>query len=79
MSEPTLVSDLAFRWIITIMTGSVAGTWLVYDALKLYWLRNEDSDNPMIHDKRFGYSCGIVVGLIGVTGCLKFLSYHGMI
>jgi hypothetical protein len=76
MTEPTLVSDLAFRWIITLMTGLVAGTWLVYDALKLYWLRNEDGRNPTIHDKRFGYACGVVIGIIGVVGCFRF---HGVI
>jgi hypothetical protein len=71
MSEH-LVSHTVFVWFISLMTGLVAGTWFVYDALKLWWLRKEDGRNPTIHDKRFGYSIGIFVGAIGVLGILKY-------
>ncbi len=76
MSEPLLVSPDTFKWTITLITGIVAGIWLVYDALKLFWLRKQDGDDPVIHDKRFGYVCGVIIGIIGVSGCLRF---HGVI
>jgi len=67
-----LVSHTVFVWFMTLFTGVVAGTWLVYDGLKLYWLRNADKNDPTVHDKRFGYSIGMLVGLIGVLGVLKY-------
>jgi hypothetical protein len=72
-----LVSDEAFRWILTILTGGFAGTWLVYDAISLVRSRREDRKrDPLIHDKRFGYVIGMLVGFIGVWGCLRF---HGVV
>jgi hypothetical protein len=67
-----LVSYDVFVWFISIFTAGVAGTWLVYDALKLWWLRGADKTDPMVHDKRFGYGLGLFVGLIGVLGVVKF-------
>jgi hypothetical protein len=76
MSDP-IVSEEVFKWAITIMTGGLAGTWFVYDALKLYWLRNADrKSEPELHDKRFGYGVGVIIGFIGVWGCLRF---HGVV
>ena len=71
-----LVSDHVFVWILTLLTASVAFTWFVYDALKLWWLRGADRRDPTIHDKRFGYGIGVLVGLVGVIGCLRF---HGVL
>ena len=68
-----LVSDDVFKWALTIITGSVAGTFLVIDAIRLVRLR---SDAPNAHDKRFGYFIGAVIGFIGVWGCLRF---HGVV
>ena len=28
--------------------------------------------DPLVRDRRFGYAMGIVIGLIGVVGCLRF-------
>lgn len=67
-----LVSYQAFRWILTGLTGGLAGTWLVYDAINLIRIRNADRTDPTVRDKRFGYVIGIVVALVGVVGCLKF-------
>jgi hypothetical protein len=68
-----LVSDEVFKWVLTIITGSVAGTFLVVDAIRLVRLRG---DGPNNHDKRFGYGIGVVIGFIGVWGCLRF---HGVV
>lgn len=67
-----LVSHTVFVWFMTLFTGIVAGTWFVYDALKLYWLRNADKTDPTVHDKRFGYAIGMIIGAIGVIGVLKY-------
>jgi hypothetical protein len=67
-----IVSNTVFVWFMSLLTGLVAGTWFVYDALKLYWLRNADGRDPVIHDKRFGYGIGVVIGAIGVIGVLKY-------
>ncbi|HSN29224.1 MAG TPA: hypothetical protein VLT45_23205 [Kofleriaceae bacterium] len=64
-----LMSPYAFKWFLTFLTGSLAGIWFVYDAIKLVRLR---PDTPSVGDKRFGYAMGVVIGAIGVTGCLLF-------
>ena len=64
-----LVSPLAFKWFLTLMTGIVAGVWFMWDAIKLARLRGDDA---VTSDKRFGYAMGVVIGAIGVTGCLLF-------
>jgi len=64
-----LVSPLVFKWFLTLFTGIVAGIWFVWDAIKLARLRGNDA---VTADKRFGYAIGIVIGAIGVIGCLKF-------
>jgi hypothetical protein len=44
----------------------------VWDAIKLVRLRNANSADPVVRDKRFGYAIGVAIGAIGVIGCLKF-------
>ncbi|MEO8702549.1 MAG: hypothetical protein ABI867_21065 [Kofleriaceae bacterium] len=68
-----LVNDDVFKWVLTIITGSVAGMFLVVDAIRLVRVK---SSTPNAHDKRFGYFIGAVVGFIGVWGCLRF---HGVV
>lgn len=67
-----LVSHTVFVWFLSLFTGVVAFTWFVYDAIKLFWLRKADGRDPVIHDKRFGYGIGVVIGAIGVLGVLKY-------
>jgi hypothetical protein len=67
-----LVSHTVFVWFLTLFTGIVAFTWFVYDAIKLLRLRNADGRDPVVHDKRFGYGMGVVIGAVGVLGVLKY-------
>jgi len=67
-----LMSPVAFKWFLTLITGVIAGTWFLYDALKLWRLRNADKTDPTVRDKIFGYSMGVLIGGTGVTGCLLF-------
>jgi hypothetical protein len=67
-----IVSQTAFAWIVTGLTGGVAGAWFVYDVINLIRIRRADGADPLISDRRFGYLMGIVIGLGGVLGCLRF-------
>lgn len=67
-----VMSPLAFKWFVTILTGGVAGTWFFYDAYKVWRLRHADQTDPVVRDKIFGYTMGVIIGALGVIGCLKF-------
>ena len=67
-----LVSYTVFAWIVTILTGGLAGSWFVYDIINLIRLRGADTRDPLVRDRRFGYFIGIAIGFIGVLGCLRF-------
>jgi hypothetical protein len=67
-----LISDGAFRMMLTIATGLMAGLWVVHDVLFLARLRGADRRNAVVRDQRFAYVMGIVIGIIGVVGTLRF-------
>jgi hypothetical protein len=67
----TLVPEWVFRLTISIVTGGVAASWLIHDLVLLARLRGRGRD-PLVADKRFGYAMGIVIGMIGVIGTLRF-------
>lgn len=72
MSDPIL-SPEAFKWFLTITTGGLAGSWLVYDTINLIRLPSREERDPGVrHDKKFGYLMGILIGAAGVWGCLMF-------
>lgn len=73
--NPTIVSQHVFEWFLTLTVGIVAAAWFVYDSINLYRLRGADRADPTVHDKRFGYVMGIVIGAVGVAGALRF---HGV-
>jgi hypothetical protein len=68
----TLVSDPAFRLFLSAITGGVAAVWIVHDLVLIARLRGADRRDPLVADKRFGYAMGIVIGVIGVIGTLRF-------
>jgi hypothetical protein len=67
----TLLSDPAFRAILSVITGGVAAVWVIHDIVLLARLRGVRPD-PLVGDKRFGYAMGIVIGMVGVVGTLAF-------
>ena len=67
-----LMSATVFKWFITLLTGGVAASWAIYDGINLLRARGADSANPIVRDRRFGYVMGIVIGVLGVIGCLRF-------
>ncbi len=71
-----ILSDTAFRWILTALVGGVSAMWLVYDARNLWRSRDADRKDPLAGDRRFGYSMGVIIALIGIIGALRF---HGVV
>jgi hypothetical protein len=71
-----LVDATTFKWILTILTGALAGVWVLYDIRNLVVTRKLDRSDPVVRDRHFGYVMGIVIGVVGVIGCLKF---HGVV
>lgn len=67
-----LVTETTFRILLSVITGGVAGAWAIHDLLFLARLRGTDRRDPLVADQRFGYVMGIVIGLIGVVGTLRF-------
>ena len=67
-----LMSPTGFKWFLTILTGGLAGAWFIYDSINLIRTRNHDRKDPVVRDKHFGYVIGILIGIIGVLGCLRF-------
>ena len=70
MTNPMTPSQ--FTWFLTILTGGLAGAWFIYDTINLIRTRNYDRGDAVVRDKHFGYVIGIVIGIIGVVGCLRF-------
>ena len=67
----TELPDGTFRLLLSLITGVVAAAWTIHDAVLIARLRGDRRD-PGVADKRFGYAMGIVIGLIGVVGTLRF-------
>jgi hypothetical protein len=75
--QAPIVSVIAFKWFLTILTGGLAGSWLVYDAFNLVRMHRKGATrDASSHDKHFGYVIGVIIGVIGVWGCLRF---HGVV
>lgn len=70
MTEP--MSPTTFKWFLTILTGGLAGIWIIYDFINLIRTRKLDRSDPVVRDKHFGYVMGIVIGVVGMIGCLLF-------
>jgi hypothetical protein len=66
-----LVPDPVFRLLLSVVTGGVAGLWVIHDLVFLIRLRGVRRD-PRVGDQRFGYAMGILIGTIGVVGTLRF-------
>ena len=67
-----LMSFDAFKLFISLLTGVVAGLWGVIDLIRFVRLRRADKDDPIVGDKRFGYAIGVMIGVIGVYGVLRY-------
>lgn len=71
MTAPSIAPDSPFGLFLSVVTGGVAALWVIHDLVFLARLRGQPSD-PLVHDQRFGYVMGVVIGIIGVIGTLRF-------
>jgi hypothetical protein len=64
-----IVSHQTFMYFCSLATVGLAGSWLVYDAIRLrrFWPEGERA-----HDEIFGSIIGIAVSLIGLAGVVRF-------
>ena len=67
-----LVPESVFRLFLALITGGVAAVWVVHDVVLIARLRGADRRDPLVADQRFGYVMGIVIGIIGIVGTLRF-------
>jgi hypothetical protein len=71
----TELPDGVFRFLISLFTGGFAGAWLIHDLLFLARVRRQrraGRRDPLVADQVFGYATGIVIGIIGLVGTLRF-------
>jgi hypothetical protein len=71
----TELPDGVFRALISLFTGGFAGAWLVHDLLFLARAarhRRAGRRDPILADQMFGYAVGIMIGVIGLVGTLRF-------
>jgi hypothetical protein len=67
-----VMSPTAFKWFLTILTASLAGFWAIWDTKNLIRARHLDRSDPIVRDRHFGYVIGIIIGVVGVIGALRF-------
>jgi hypothetical protein len=67
-----LISPTAFKWVLTFLVGALAGAWMIYDTINLIRTRNLDRSDAVVRDRHFGYVMGIIIGIVGVLGTLRF-------
>ena len=71
----TELPDGVFRLLISLFTGGLAGAWLIHDLLFLARALRQRSAGRrarLVGDQVFGYAIGIVIGVIGLVGTLRF-------
>lgn len=68
----TELPDSVFRMLLSVLTGGFAGAWLIHDLVLIARLAGADRRDPRVADQRFGYVIGIVIGVVGVLGTLRF-------
>jgi hypothetical protein len=68
----TLMPDAAFHWVLSALVGGVAAGWAIHDLVLIARLRGADRRDPKVRDQRFGYAIGILIGMIGIVGTLRF-------
>jgi NAD/NADP transhydrogenase beta subunit len=68
----TELPDGVFRAFLSAITGVVAVLWAIHDVVLLARLRGANRRDPLVADKQFGYAIGVVIGVIGIVGTLRY-------
>jgi hypothetical protein len=67
-----LVSETTFRLLLSAVTGGLATGWVIYDLVALRRLQAANARDPIVADKRFGHTMGIVIEILAIVGTLRF-------
>lgn len=67
-----IVPHEIYIWFVSVLTFGTAGSWIVVDIVRLRRALAEREDTPARHDRIFGSIIGVVVGLVGVVGVLRY-------
>lgn len=67
-----LLSDTGFRIFLSLLTAGVGVVWTLNELRLMNRLRGKDRRDPRVGDQWFGYTIGIVIGVIGIVGTLRF-------
>ena len=70
MTHDPMTAD-QFRWFLVLVTGGVSALWFLSDAVKLWKSGRADGSDPSVRDRRFGYTMGLVIAVIGMVGSAK--------
>lgn len=66
------VSHDTYMLTCALITGVVAGYWVIIDSVRLRRALGEDKTDLVVRDRIFGSLIGIAVGMIGVFGSLNY-------
>jgi len=70
VNEP--LSQHTFDIILTMLVVCVCAPWLIYEIRNLSRALKQDGSDPVVRDRRFGYSIGILIAVVGIYGSLKY-------
>ena len=65
-----IVSQAAYEWFLSGLTGVVAAYWIGIDSYRLRKALRMDRTDLAVRDRIFGSSLGILIGVVGVVGVL---------
>lgn len=68
----TFTSHANYMLFCCLLTGLAAAYWIVIDSVRLRRALREDRSDPVVRDKIFGSTIGLVIGAIGVFGSLNY-------
>ena len=71
-----IVSHSIYVLIVTMLVGAVAASWVIVDVIRLRRALRDDRRDPLVRDRIFGSVIGIVIGLFGVVGTVRY-HLHG--
>ncbi len=70
MSDP--MNATQWRWFLTLAVGGLSVWWVAYDSRNFWRVQKEDTSNPSVRDRRFGYGMGVVMAIIGLVGTARY-------
>ncbi len=71
----TELPEGVFRLLISLFTGGFAGAWVIHDLVLLARVarqRGAGRRDRQVGDQVFGYVMGVVIGVVGLVGTLRF-------